>query len=139
MLKINLNIIANIFQIHIIYEYPHPPPSDYSVPDFIKNFIKENINLLPHEVYVKLVSNGIDLSIRQNQIHFWWSKFMADHYKRDENPFISTKKWLEEYNFEIILNLDFPVQAIGFMTGLDKIVEKNKIRLYECGIDATCK
>jgi len=64
---------------------------------------------------------------------------MANHYKHDKNPFISTKKWLEEYNFEIILNLDFPVQAIGFMTGLDKIVEKNKIRLYECGIDATCK
>jgi len=34
---------------------------------------------------------------------------MANHYKHDKNPFISTKKWLEEYNFEIILNLDFSV------------------------------
>ena len=49
------------------------------------------------------------------------------------------KKWLEEYNFEIILYSNSPVQAIGFMTGLNKIIEKNKIHIYECGIDATCK
>ena len=29
------------------------------------------------------------------------------------NAFISAKKWLEEYNFDIILYLESPVQAIG--------------------------
>jgi hypothetical protein len=52
---------------------------------------------------------------------------MVDHYKWDENAFISAKEWLEEYDFEIILYSDSPVQAIGFMTGLDEIIEKNKI------------
>ena len=139
MLKITIEIAASIFQVYITHKYLHPPPSNHSVSDSIKDFIKENINLLPREIYAKLVSNGMDLSIRQKQVHFWWSKFMADHYKRDENAFISARKWLEEYNFEIILYLESPVQAIGFMTGLDKIIERTRIRLYECGMDATCK
>lgn len=64
---------------------------------------------------------------------------MVNYYKRDENAFVSAKKWLEECNFEIILYKESPVQAIGFMTSLEKIIEKNEIHLYECGIDATCK
>ena len=92
MIKINLNITANIFQIYIIHEYSHSSPLEHSISDDIKIFIKENVNLLPHEIYAKLVSNGMDLSIRQKQVHFWWSKFMADHYKRDENAFISARK-----------------------------------------------
>ena len=55
---------------------------------------------------------------------------MVNHYKRDDNAFISARKWLEEYNYEIILYLESPVQAIGFMTaGLDKIIEKNIFRI----------
>lgn len=64
---------------------------------------------------------------------------MVEHYKRNEDAFISAKKWLEEHDVEIILYSESPIQAIGFMPGLNKIIEKNKIRLYECGIDATCK
>lgn len=139
MLKVTIDIATNIFQVHIIHEHLHPPPLNHSVPDSAKDFIKENINLLPREIYAKLVSNGMDSSICQKQIHFWWSKFMINHYKRDENAFISAKKWLEEYNFEIILYSESPIQAVGFMTGLAKIIQENEIRLYECGIDATCK
>lgn len=138
MLKITIDIAAGLVQIHIIHKN-HSSPSNYSVSDSTKNFIKENINLLPREIYAKLVSNGMDLSICQKQIYYWWSKYMVNYYKRDENAFISAKKWLEEYGFEIILYLEFPVQAIGFVTGLDKIIKENKIHLYECGIDATCK
>ena len=64
---------------------------------------------------------------------------MVDFYKCDENAFISAKKWLEENNFEIVHYSESPIQAIGFMTGIERIIEKNKIHLYECEIDATCK
>ena len=64
---------------------------------------------------------------------------MVNHYKYNENAFISAKKWLEEYNYKIILYSESPVQVIGFITGLDKIIKKNKIHLYECGIDVTYK
>ena len=62
---------------------------------------------------------------------------MSNNYKRNENAFISAKKWLEECNYKIIFYSESPIQAIRFMTGLEKIIENNKIHLYECGIDAT--
>ena len=139
MLKITIDIAASTFQVHLVHECLHPPPSNHSVSDSVKDFIRENINFLPREIYAKLVSNGMDLAICQKQIYFWWSKFMSNNYKRNENAFISAKKWLEECNYEIIFYSESPIQAIGFMTGLEKIIENNKIHLYECGIDATCK
>jgi len=36
----------------------------------IKNFIKKNIDLLSWEIYIQLISKGLDISIRQKQIHF---------------------------------------------------------------------
>ena len=81
MLKITIDLV---FQIRIIHECLHPSPSNHSVPDSVKEFIKENINLLPREIYANLVSNGMDLSICQKQIHFWWSKFMVVPNKSQE-------------------------------------------------------
>jgi len=34
---------------------------------------------------------------------------MVNHYKYNENAFISAKKWLEEYNYKIILYSESPV------------------------------
>jgi len=63
MLKITIDIIASIFQVHIIHNYLHSPSSDHFVSDFVKIFIKKNINLLSYKIYANLVSNGIELSI----------------------------------------------------------------------------
>ncbi len=71
MLKITIEIVASIFQVYITHKYLYPFPSNHSVSDFIKDFIKENINLLPCEIYVNLVSNRMDSLICQKQIHFW--------------------------------------------------------------------
>ena len=37
----------------------------------IKDFIKENIDLLSWEIYTQLINKGLDISIRQKQIYFW--------------------------------------------------------------------
>jgi hypothetical protein len=39
-------------------------------------------------------------------------------YKRDSNSFLSAKTLLDEYNCIKILDIDLPVQAIAFETGL---------------------
>ena len=65
MLKITIDIAASTFQVHLVHECLHPPPSNHSVSDSVKDFIRENINLLPREIYAKLVSNGMDLAICQ--------------------------------------------------------------------------
>ncbi|CAI2171816.1 9887_t:CDS:2 [Funneliformis geosporum] len=44
----------------------HPIRADVSISPEIKLFISENIDLLPHEIYKRLVERGLDLNIRQN-------------------------------------------------------------------------
>ena len=40
----------------------------------IKDYIKKNIDLLPREIYARLIAEDLDTSIRANQIHFWWTQ-----------------------------------------------------------------
>ncbi|GES95072.1 ATP-dependent DNA helicase Pif1 [Rhizophagus clarus] len=43
-----------------------------SVSEDVKAFIIKNIDLLPREIYKRLVERGLNTNIRQKQIHFWW-------------------------------------------------------------------
>ncbi|CAB4431449.1 unnamed protein product [Rhizophagus irregularis] len=65
------------------------------------------------------------------------TKLGETRYKRDSNTFLSAKALLEEYNCIKILEVDFPVQAIAFETGLYQMLIKNNILIKEFGIDAT--
>jgi len=40
-----------------------------SLPQNVKEFIGKNIDLLPREIDARLVNEGLDISIRQKQIH----------------------------------------------------------------------
>ncbi|CAI2189986.1 8071_t:CDS:1, partial [Funneliformis geosporum] len=44
----------------------HHIRADVSISPEIKLFISENIDLLSHEIYKRLVERGLDLNIRQN-------------------------------------------------------------------------
>ena len=35
--------------------------------------------------------------------------------------------------------MDNPIHAIAFLTGIEKLLQKQNIIISECGIDATCK
>ena len=64
---------------------------------------------------------------------------MIDHYKYNENIFTLAKKWLKECNYKIIFFLESLILTISFIIVLEKIIEKNRIHFYKCGINATCK
>ena len=81
----------------------------------------------------------MDITIRQKQIHYWWSVYMMEQYKRHENSFVSAKCWLNECNYSILFVMDNPIHAIAFLTGIEKLLQKQNIIISECGIDATCK
>ena len=51
----------------------HNLPLDVAVSENIKQFIKDNVDLFPRTIYSQLVANGMDITIRQKQIHYWWS------------------------------------------------------------------
>src|SRR5204863_7571188 len=105
--------LSNIEIRHIL----HPTQLNVSVSHEIKQFIWDNIDLLPCEIYKRLVERGLSINIRQKQVHFWWTELGKNRYKRDENAFISAQKWLEENSYQIIFQKEVP-QALGFLTKL---------------------
>src|SRR6266542_2391487 len=69
--KITLNKDPTFFNIEI-YHILHPIRPDTSIPNEVKTFILDNIDLLPREIYKRLIERGLNINIRQKQIHFWW-------------------------------------------------------------------
>ena len=75
IIKVSVDNQNNMVSLTVEHDLLHQRPNDVvEVSQDIKDFIKEHIDLLPREIYAQLVSKGLDLSIRQKQIHFWWSK-----------------------------------------------------------------
>ena len=75
VLKISVNEITHIAEITLYHKDLHTKPINNSIPQNIKDFIKSNIDLLPREIYARLVSSeDLPLFIKQKQIHFWWTQ-----------------------------------------------------------------
>ena len=79
----------------------------------------------------------IAFKIRQS-IHFWWVELDKSRYKRDESPFLSAIKWLEEKSYQIIFQKE-TTKAFGFLTGLWDMLKNIQFKIHEIGVDATCK
>ncbi|RIA80988.1 hypothetical protein C1645_865816 [Glomus cerebriforme] len=57
----------------------------------VKAFIMDNIDnidLLSREIFKRL-ERGLDINIRQKQVHFWWAELGKKRYNRDKDSFIS--------------------------------------------------
>lgn len=137
--KIAINEVTKIAKVTLQHDFLHARPNIVTIPSNIKNFIKENIDLLPREIYARLVNKGLDPSLRQKQIHFWWTQLGQDRYKRHENAFESAKLWLKEGQYQVILEEMQPVYALAVATGFYEHFKQMKFEIRECGIDATCK
>ncbi|RGB39365.1 hypothetical protein C1646_803616, partial [Rhizophagus diaphanus] len=101
-IKISIDKNMKISEIELRHKDLHTRPVNKSVPQSVKDFIKENIDLLPREIYKRLVNNGLDISIKQKQIHFWWTELGQERYKCCEDAFESACIWLLENNYNII-------------------------------------
>jgi len=131
---INDNLtVANIEIYHIL----HSVRPDVTIPSEIKKFILDNIDLLPREIYKRLVEHGLNINIRQKQIHFWWTELGKSRYKRDEDSFLSAQKWLKEKSYQIIFQKENP-KALGFLTELWNTLQNSQFKIQEIGVDATC-
>jgi len=137
VIKISINKTTLLSEVELLHKDLHVRPIDKSVPQDVKEFIKDNIDLLPKEIYARLVDKGLNVLIRQKQIHFWWTQLGQGRYKRCEDAFDSACLWLSENNHYIILQEMEPVRALAFETGILKQLDELKINISECGIDAT--
>lgn len=138
-IKITINQSTNIAKLVLKHKLIHERPKDITVPQTVKEYIKENIDLLPREIYARLVDNDMNILIRQKQIHFWWSELGKNRYKRQDDAFESAIQWLKEGQNKIILEEIQPVRALAFMTEIHNYLLQMNINIRECGIDATCK
>ncbi|RHZ52159.1 hypothetical protein Glove_464g61 [Diversispora epigaea] len=102
----------------------------------VKNFILENIDLLPREIYKRLIETGLNINICQKQIHFWWTELGKSKYKYDDDAFLSAQKWLKEKSYEIIFQKETP-KAIGFLTNLWNLLLNFQFKIHEIGVDTT--
>src|SRR5207249_7319357 len=109
IIKISINKTTQISEVELRHNDLHTRPVNKSVSQSVKDFIKDNIDLLPREIYKRLVNVGLDISIKQNQIHFWWTELGQGRYKRCEDAFESAHIWLLENNYNVILQEIEPV------------------------------
>jgi hypothetical protein len=140
ILKISINKTTQVAKVSLYHKDLHAKPIDTSIPQDIKNFIASNIDLLPREIYARLInSEDIDLPlfIKQKQIHFWWTQLGQDRYKRCNDAFESAYTWLLENKYEILLYEVEPVHVLAFDTGILDQINKLGIIINEYGIDAT--
>ncbi|PKC54740.1 hypothetical protein RhiirA1_476760 [Rhizophagus irregularis] len=131
-IKILIDETEHITYIVIKHYILHNLPPNVSVPKTNKQFIKDNVDLFSQIIYSQLVTSGIDINIRQKQIHYWWSVYMIKQYKQHENSFISAQDWLNEFNYSTLFIMDSPVHAIAFLTGFEKLLKEQNIIISEC-------
>ncbi|CAG8763712.1 15066_t:CDS:2, partial [Racocetra persica] len=119
-----------------MYHSLHILRLDNSISPEIKQFILSNIDLLPREIYKRLVAQSLNINIYQKQIHYWWTEIGKERFKRDDDSFFSAQKWLREKSHQIILQRDIPL-AIGFLTTLWNTIRSSNFQIDEIGVDAT--
>src|SRR5581483_6520525 len=62
IVKVSIDSLNNMASLSVKHDLLHKKPTNVEVSQDIKDFIKENINLLPREIYAQLVNKGLDLS-----------------------------------------------------------------------------
>ncbi|CAB4443331.1 unnamed protein product [Rhizophagus irregularis] len=134
---IKLHINLHHAYIHIQHNDLHIAPTDFSIPDWVKDYILQNLDLFPQVIYAQLIKQEMPTFIRQKQIHYWWSQYMTKQYKRKDDAYDSAHDWLYEKGYEIIVVNKEPARALGFITGFHKKLREQNIQINECGIDAT--
>ncbi|PKC16183.1 hypothetical protein RhiirA5_493960 [Rhizophagus irregularis] len=107
VIKIDVKTRIHCAQIQIKHDELHTVPSNFTVSDWVKNYISENLDLFPTVIYKQLVSKELDISIQQKQVYYWWSYYMT----RNKSTWI--------------------------LTGFHKELQEKNICINECGIDAT--
>ena len=70
IIKISIDKTTQISEVDLHHKDLHIRPVNKSVLQSVKDFIKDNIDLLPREIYKRLVNNGLDISMKQKQVHF---------------------------------------------------------------------
>lgn len=133
-LKVKLYETSNKITLKLLHDVFHPRPEKCAVTEETKEQIRQQIHLLPKDIYASLQSTHPDLT--QKQVHYWWTQQMQGQYKKNDDQLLSAKILLEEATFSILMYSSNPrVRYIGFLTNFFDNLKNNT----EIFCDATCK
>jgi hypothetical protein len=136
---VNIEILSSLDYINIEYSHKilHPRPVHVKTTLEIQKFIQNNINCLAPDIWRQIRENKVKgyENITVQQIYYWWSVESRKEYCRNSDQLLSAKLLLAELNQEIIININFPTPALGFLTEL--FYKLSQINLDAIEIDAT--
>src|SRR5438128_72221 len=133
-LKVKHDETSNRITLKLLHDFFHPRPEKFAVTEEIKEEIRQQIRLLPKDIYASLQASHPELT--QKQVHYWWTQQMQEQYKKNNDQLLSAKILLEEAAFNVFMyNSDSGVRYIGFLTNFFENLKNNT----EIFCDATCK
>lgn len=136
---VNIEILSSLDYININYSHKilHPRPVHVKTTLEIQKFIQNNINCLAPDIWRQIRENKVKgyENITVQQIYYWWSIESRKEYCRNSDQLLSAKVLLAEFNQEIIVNIDSPTSALGFLTEL--FYKLSHISFNAIEIDAT--
>lgn len=114
----------------------HIRPEKYNVSEEVKNSIRQQIHLVPKDIFSTLEFSHLELT--QKQVHFWQTQAIQEQYKKDDDQLVSAQIHLKEskepqFNKLLLLNVNVP--HLAFITIFFDQMKNND----EIVVDATCK
>ncbi|KAG6808211.1 hypothetical protein H0H92_005025 [Tricholoma furcatifolium] len=118
---------------HVIY-------TDVSMPEGALTIVRENVEWLTPVAMVSKVQAAFP-EVTAAQIHMAWTQMSQLYWQRDESQLTSASKLLTEYPDEV--DVFSPIEVLEGVEmlcwGMKKIAQPLDGRVFEVGLDATCK
>jgi hypothetical protein len=118
-LLITVDKDLDMITIHYSHLQLHERPCDVRVPPQLEEFIQANIGQGASWIYQHICRSKEYPQITQKQVYAHWAKGMANRYKMDPDPKISSRKLVEQNNgrgYRIIFEQTTPTYALAFTT-----------------------
>lgn len=109
---------------------------DVSTPPEAVQFMKNMVFCPPTSVVAKVQKQWPHL--RAKQIYRLWTQLSVDMWRRDPNPMVSAKKFIEEWPEADLWEFEMPKGVVALAWGMKGIGERIGKAIVETGIDATC-
>jgi len=135
-IKIIINSDTQTAKLEMQHDLLHIRPEKYNVSEEVKNSIRQQIHLVPKDIFSTLEFSHPELT--QKQVHFWWTQAIQEQYKKDDDQLVSAQihlKESKELQFNKLLLLNVNVPHLAFITIFFDQMKNND----EIVVDATCK
>jgi hypothetical protein len=125
-------------RVTLVHNCRHEHYVDVSMPGDARQFIIDNIDLTPGDLYSRVASNWP--TIERYQVYHTWSRNAEGLWKRDDDPIISAKSLLQGWKDDVdLFDLALENDVIGMAWGIKNVAQRVQGMIVEIALDATCE